>query len=143
MRRCTAILTAGLGVALMAPAPKVFAGGAQEGPNLDAAALSAPVLAPRDAGARLGQARGAASACEGAALGVKAEELAKFYSGAGLEAFTAEAEKIAAAWKQVTGCIDNKDPNRCRLILVWSCRDARREIGPEGSVLPGLLVQKN
>lgn len=93
----------------------------------------------RDAGIRYGQAGGAASVCENTHTTAKAEELIKGFSGGDLDAFKVQAETVLSAWKKTLTCEKTGDPNQCRLIHQISCKDAYREIGPDGAVLPGLI----
>jgi hypothetical protein len=97
-------------------------------------------LSPREAGVRYGQAMGVARLCYGLRTTAAAGELERTYQGAdGGDAFRAEAEKVLASWQDALGCAKAGGPNECRLIYEMSCRDAYREIGPEGSRLPGLI----
>jgi hypothetical protein len=98
-----------------------------------------PMLSPREAGARYGQALGAVEVCFGAKVTAKAAGLTNSYAGADQAAFKAEAAKILNAWVKVKGCVDQADPNRCKIIMDKSCLAAEAEIGPEGRALQGLV----
>ena len=77
--------------------------------------------------------------CENTSATEKAEGLIKTFSGPGLDAFKVQAENVLSAWKLTLTCEKTGDPNQCRLIHQISCKDAYREIGPDGAVLPGLI----
>lgn len=94
---------------------------------------------PDEAGLRYGQALGSARVCYGLRTTKAAEELARTYQGSEGEIFHAKADKIIVSWEAALSCTKAGGPNECRLIYEMSCRDAYREIGPEGSRLPGLV----
>lgn len=76
----------------------------------------------------------------------KAEALRQMFKGADNEAFKAEAAKTFEVWTKALGCsnIDAETGRQnatCRHLKTISCRQAYGEIGPEGSVMPGLLEQ--
>jgi hypothetical protein len=100
-------------------------------------------LEPREAGARYGQALGVALVCYGLRTTSAVDRLPETYTDAGRIAFQQEADKVLAAWRQASSCQAAGGPNSCRLLHEWSCRDAIREIGPGGSKLPGLVVEKH
>lgn len=107
-------------------------------------ALQTPVLAdpaidPRAAGARHGQALGVALVCYGLKTTKAVENLPSAYSGEDLTAFKKESEKVLLSWQKAKSCVKAGGPNECRLIFEWSCRDALKEIGPEGTQLKGLV----
>ena len=104
-----------------------------------AAAATESALAPRDAGARYGQALGAVQVCYGSKITGKAEALLTRFTGADQDAFKAQAAKIFDAWGKVKGCVDQHDPNRCKVITDKSCLAAEAEIGGNGSAVPGLV----
>jgi hypothetical protein len=106
-----------------------------------AVTLPAP-LAPREAGARYGQALGVALICYGLRTTPAIERLASQYQGDARTQFDSESEKIVASWRAASSCQKAGGPNACRLVHEWSCAAALREIGPEGTVLPGLVEQK-
>jgi hypothetical protein len=93
----------------------------------------------KEAGLRYGQAMGVARVCYGLRTTEAAARLEHTYQGADGEAFRAEAERILASWQDALSCTKSGGPNECRLIYEMSCRDAYREIGPEGSAFPGLV----
>jgi hypothetical protein len=94
---------------------------------------------PQIAGARYGQALGAIEICPGAALSQKAERLEASFNGQDLDLFLAQAAKIYNSWKPVIHCVNQNDPNPCRIIIQMSCQAAVAEIGPGGSAFPDLL----
>ncbi len=98
-----------------------------------------PLVTPREAGARYGQALGALEVCYGSKLTAKAEAMPAAYTGADLEAFKAEAAKIFDAWAAVRGCTKQNDPNQCKIIMDKSCLTAQSEIGADGTAMPGLV----
>lgn len=100
-------------------------------------------LEPREAGARYGQALGVALVCYGLRTTSATEKLQSAYSGGDKAAFQAEADKVLSAWREASGCRTAGGPNSCRLAHEWSCRDAVREIGPDGTKFPGLVEAKN
>lgn len=106
---------------------------------LFAAAASAEALAPREDGARYGQALGVLEVCHGSKLTAKAEALPATYTGTDLEAFKTEAAKIYDAWAAVRGCTKQHDPNQCKIIMDKSCLAAEAEIGADGKAMPGLV----
>ncbi len=107
------------------------------------AATTGPAeLSPRNAGARYGQAAGVALVCYGIRTTAAIEPLKSRFTGADLLTFNEEAEKVLASWRDLQTCRDSSGPNECRLTQVWSCRDALREIGPNGTALPGLVETK-
>jgi hypothetical protein len=96
-------------------------------------------MAPRDVGARYGQAKGAAEVCTDTRTTERMAALDAVYSGTDLETFRIQAAKIYEAWIKVQRCVDQDDPSQCTVIKDESCAAAMAEIGPAGSVLPGLL----
>jgi hypothetical protein len=100
-------------------------------------------LSPRDAGARQGQAIGASIVCPGTHMTKKAEDLGGAYSGADLEAFNVQSARVTEVWRNLLNCDPQGGPDRCRIINQKSCLEAAQEIGPAGSVLPGLIELAN
>jgi hypothetical protein len=98
---------------------------------------------PRDAGIRYGQAAGMAVVCLNMKPTPKAEALSSTFSGADLEMFKVQAETVVQSWKKTLTCAHTSDPNPCRLAHQMSCREAYKEIGPGGSVAPGLIEITN
>jgi hypothetical protein len=94
---------------------------------------------PRDAGIRYGQAAGMAAVCLDMKPTAKAEALSSAFSGADLEKFNVQAETVLKSWKKTLACAHTADPNPCRLAHQMSCKEAYKEIGPAGSVAPGLI----
>ena len=102
-------------------------------------AIAAPVAADSadpvdEQGARHGQAIAAMATCPGAKTTVKVAELA-----------AAASNRIVEAWQKAFSCQDvdpaqsPREMNGCRKAKILSCTMTWREIGPEGSALPGLL----
>lgn len=94
---------------------------------------------PRDAGIRYGQAAGMAAVCIDMRPTAKAEALLATFSGPDLEKFKVQADTVLKSWKKTLGCAHTADPNPCRLAYQMSCREGYKEIGPAGSVAPGLI----
>lgn len=108
-------------------------------PANPAEAPGRPLIPPREAGARYGQGLGVALICYGLRTTPAFEQLPSQYGGQDRAAFDAETEKVLAAWREASTCKKAGGPNACRLIHEWSCSAAVREIGPQGTVLPGLI----
>lgn len=102
------------------------------------AAEPAP-LTPKEAGARYGQAAGVAIACYWLQPTSRVKDLRARFSGAELSEFDAEAAQVLAAWKKAAICTQAEGPNQCKLSIVYSCRQAKQEIGPTGTAVPGLV----
>jgi hypothetical protein len=94
---------------------------------------------PRDAGIRYGQAAGMSAVCLDMKPTAKAEALSNAFTGADLEKFKVQAETVLQSWKKTLSCAHKVDPNPCRLAHQMSCKEAFKEIGPGGSVAPGLV----
>lgn len=94
---------------------------------------------PRDAGIRYGQAAGMAAVCLDMKPTEKAEALSNAFSGPELEKFKIQAETVLQSWKKTLTCAHKVDPNPCRLAHQMSCKEAFKEIGPTGTVAPGLV----
>ena len=97
---------------------------------------------PREAGARYGQAAGVALLCYGMRTTGMSDELKSKYQGEALAAFNDQSERILAMWKDTLSCKHAGGPNQCRLSHAFSCAEAMKEIGPNGSKLPGLVEAK-
>ncbi|MEQ1576807.1 MAG: hypothetical protein ABL894_04065 [Hyphomicrobium sp.] len=97
---------------------------------------------PREAGARYGQAAGVALLCYGMRTTGAAEVLKSKYQGEALAAFTDQAERILGMWKDTLSCKHAGGPNQCRLSHAYSCAEAMKEIGPNGSKLAGLVEER-
>jgi hypothetical protein len=123
---------------LLALSPKVPAVQAADAAKPQAAA-SNDLSNPRDAGIRYGQAAGMAAVCIDMKPTAKAEALAGTFTGADLEKFKVQAETVLTSWKKMMACAHTSDPNPCRLAFQMSCREGYKEIGPGGSVAPGLV----
>lgn len=106
------------------------------------AAIAEPAagLSARDLGARYGQALGAVLACPGYGVTAKAEALASGLSRGEMEDFKREAAVVVGLWRRIPVCdAATNGPNECRLANDLSCREAMRDVGPEGRVVPGLI----
>lgn len=101
------------------------------------------ILSPREAGARYGQAAGAEIVCYGLKATNRTEELRARYRDADLTEFQTEAAKVLDAWKKTATCENAYGPNPCKLSHVWSCQAALKEIGPEGTAVPGLVATRS
>ena len=100
-------------------------------------------LSAREAGARYGEAAGAALVCYGLKITPQVAELRGRYQGADLAEFDAQAGKVLQAWREALNCEHAEGPNDCKVSQQWSCRQAMQEIGPSGSVVQGLVEPKN
>lgn len=114
---------------------------ASNGPK-DDARLEPPAISAREGGARYGQAAGAALVCFGVRVTDRVEKLRARYTGQDLAEFDREARKIAEAWTVTLSCEKADGPNQCRLTHVWSCQQAMREIGPNGTAARGLIAPR-
>jgi len=98
-----------------------------------------------EVGARHGQAVSAAKICPGARTTAKLEQLAASITRVDLATFEAASQKIVVAWDKAFACQDvdpaqaPREINSCRKSKILSCTTTWREIGPDGSALPGLL----
>ena len=72
----------------------------------------------------------------------KADALATTFSGPDLETFKVQAETVLQSWKKTLTCTHTNDPNPCRLAHQISCREGLKEIGPTGTIAPGLIEVK-
>lgn len=100
-------------------------------------------LSPKDAGARYGEAAGAALVCYGLRITPRVADLRARYQGDALAEFDAQAGKILQAWRSVRSCDQANGPNDCKVSQQWSCRQALQEIGPSGTAVRGLVEPKN
>lgn len=105
----------------------------------DAARSAVALMTPHDVGSRYGQALGAVEICPGAQTTVKVPALNTIYTGTDLQTFKAQATKIYDAWIKLKQCAIVDDPSECRVVIEESCAAAVTEIGPSGTVFPGLL----
>lgn len=119
------------GIADAAPAAEVT----------DAARSAVAQMTPHDVGSRYGQALGAIEICPGSQTTVKVPALNTIYTGADLQTFKAQATKIYDAWLKLKQCAIVDDPSECRVVIEESCAAAVTEIGPSGTVFPGLLEE--
>lgn len=100
-------------------------------------------LPARNAGARQGQAIGAAIVCPGTHLTKKAEDLGSVYSGSDLDTFNVESSRVAEVWRNLLNCEQTAGPEQCTVVNKKNCSEAAQEIGPTGTVLPGLIELTN
>jgi hypothetical protein len=100
-------------------------------------------LPAKEAGARYGEAAGAALVCPGLQITPRVAELRARYEGDELAEFDAQAGKILQAWRSTLDCEHAEGPNDCRLSQQWSCRQALQEIGPGGTAVRDLVEPKN
>jgi hypothetical protein len=100
-------------------------------------------LSAKDAGARYGEAAGAALVCYGLKITPQVTELRARYQGDDLAEFDAEAGKVLQSWRSTLTCEHAEGPNDCKVSQQWSCQQALREIGPEGSAVRGLVEPQN
>lgn len=107
--------------------------------EIEAAQTSVSQLTPHDVGSRYGQALGAVQICPGTSTTVKVPALNTVYTGAALENFKTQARKIYDAWIKLKQCTLIDDASECKVIVDESCAAAISEIGPSGTVLPGLM----
>jgi hypothetical protein len=119
----------------LAPAHLALAGTGQPDP--------ATKLSAREAGARYGEAAGAALVCYGLKITPLVAELRARYAGDELKEFEAQATKVLQSWRQTLSCEQSNGPNDCKVSQQWSCRQALQEIGPSGSAVRGLVEPKN
>jgi hypothetical protein len=70
---------------------------------------------------------------------VKVPPLNALYTGADLKSFKAQATKIYDAWIKLKQCALVDQPSECTVVVDESCAAAISEIGPSGTVLPGLV----
>ena len=98
----------------------------------------APAAEARAAGARYGQALGAVEICVGSKVTDKAKGLGAAFKDGDLETYTQQAAKVYDTWLKVKDCRKD-DPNQCKIIMDKSCEAAETEIGPDGTVMPGLV----
>lgn len=108
------------------------------------AAAGAAEMTSEDQGIRYGQALAAARTCPGARLTPKAAALEEGVAVTERRTFRDASDRIVAAWANAFACKDvdpaqTRDINGCRRAKILSCTTTWREIGPDGTALPGLL----
>jgi hypothetical protein len=130
------LLLVGAAAVLAAPG-FVDAGPAVEATDVARSAVAQ--MTPHEVGSRYGQALGAIEICPGAQTTAKVPALNTLYTGADLQTFKAQATKIYDAWIKLKQCAIVDDPSECRVVIEESCAAATTEIGPSGTVFPGLL----
>jgi hypothetical protein len=118
-----------------------FADAAAVAEATDAARTEVAQMTPHEVGSRYGQALGAVEICPGAQTTVKVPALNTVYTGEELQTFKMQATKIYDAWIKLKQCAIIDDPSECRVVIEESCAAAVIEIGPSGTVFPGLLVE--
>lgn len=116
-----------------------FAAGPAAAEATDVARSAVAQMTPHDAGSRYGQALGAIEICPDTRTTVKVPALNTIYTGAELQAFQAQASRIYNAWIKLKQCATVDNPSECRVVVEESCAAAITEIGPSGTVFPGLL----
>ena len=134
------------GTAILLVPLLVTAAGNATPAHLQPAATTQPSVKPlsaKDAGARYGEAAGAALVCYGLKITPQVAELRGRYQGADLAEFDAQAGKVLKAWRAALDCEHAEGPNDCKVSQQWSCRQALQEIGPSGSEVRGLVEPKN
>lgn len=136
-RRSATQRTIVLGLCLLA-GPLLPVAPRSEAAPVGDAGVSDKDLTSGQAGVRYGQAAGVAVVCYWLKATKRVEELRAKYREVGAAEFDAEAAKTLAAWSVPAIC-RNAGPNACRLSILWSCQQAMKEIGPEGSIFPGLV----
>ena len=112
-------------------------GAAQKSMRLDIKTAS-----PMELGTRYGQAAGIALVCYGLRVTPAVDGLKTRFDGADKDKFDKQANKILAAWQRTLRCEDAGGPNECKLSQTWSCAQGYKELGPEGTVIPGLVERK-
>ena len=141
MRPAIALVTfAVFAVILVATAPAAESVDAHVYPAATMQTESKPLTA-KEAGARYGEAAGAALVCSGLKITPQVAELRARYQGDDLTEFDAQAGKILKSWRETLSCEHAEGPNDCRVSQQWSCRQAMQEIGPSGSAVRGLVEQ--
>jgi hypothetical protein len=101
-------------------------------------------LSADDLGARYGQALGASLVCPGARVTAKAEALAATLEAGEQEAFKRRAAAVLQLWRKIPVCdAATNGPNQCKIANDLSCREAMRDIGPDGRHVPGLIEWSN
>jgi hypothetical protein len=133
-------LTGALMIAAMAHSP-AFAADPTPAPVAAPPTLKFPDN-PREAGARYGQAAGVALVCYGMVTKPAVDDLKAHYTGEDLAAFNDQAQLIIDSWKELLTCKRATGPNECKLSQGKSCYEANREIGMNGTKLPGLIDGK-
>lgn len=97
-------------------------------------------LSAEDLGARYGQALGASLVCPGAFVTAKAEALAASLEASEQERFKRQAAAVLKLWQKIPVCdAATHGPNQCKIANDLSCREAMRDIGPDGRHVPGLI----
>ena len=143
MRPAIALVTSSVfAVILVATAPAAESVDAHIYPAATMQSESKPLTA-KEAGARYGEAAGAALVCSGLKITPQVAELRARYQGDDLTEFDAQAGKILKSWRETLSCEHAEGPNDCKVSQQWSCRQAMQEIGPSGSEVRGLVEPTN
>jgi len=123
----------------------VLSAGIANGAHVQMASTTHPpgALSAKDAGARYGQAAGAALVCSDLQITPRVAELRARYHGDELGEFDTQAGKVLKAWRQAQTCELADGPDGCRLSQRWSCQQALKDIGPDGVVVRGLVAMKD
>jgi hypothetical protein len=139
MRSAITLVTSGMIVVMwVATASAAEAVGARLYPTATMQSEAKPLTA-KEAGARYGEAAGAALVCYGLKITPQVAELRARYQGDDLAEFDAQAGKILKSWRETLTCEYAEGPNDCKVSQQWSCRQAMQEIGPSGSAVRGLV----
>jgi len=136
LKHPTALLLSCAAVVLQSPS---FAVGSVTTDAKEAARTAVAQMTPHDVGSRYGQALGAIEICPGTQTTVKVPALNTIYTGAEFQAFQTQAFRIYNAWIKLKQCATVDDPSECKVVVDESCAAAIIEIGPSGTVFPGLL----
>lgn len=126
-----------IGLSVLIGTPVAFSAGSAS------TRLDIDTATPIELGTRYGQAAGIALLCYGLKVkSNKAETLKNRFSGEDRKSFDEQAGKILAAWEKTLRCEDSGGPNECKLSHTWSCQQGLKELGPNGTVIPGLVEQR-
>lgn len=111
---------------------------------MPAAALAGDAALPAaKAGELLGLAEAAAKFCPAGVVTEKGKALAKTYTGADAEAVATESAKVLEAWTLGAACdelkMDRTELTMCRTMRLRNCRAVWTQLGPDGTVIPGLV----
>ncbi|MCH9765710.1 MAG: hypothetical protein K0U34_06940 [Alphaproteobacteria bacterium] len=115
---------------------------AMQNSQTDGKRLSLYTATPVQAGIRYGQAAGVTLVCYGLKTTDAVDALKARFKDEDLAVFNEQSNKVLKSWVQTLNCEKSGGPNECKLSHVWSCQQALKEIGPDGTALPGLVEQK-
>jgi hypothetical protein len=99
-------------------------------------------LSASEAGRRGGEAAGAALVCYGLRITPEGANLRTRFAGKDLVEFDEQAARVMRAWEKVKRCESAGGPNECKVSQQWNCLMALKEVGPQGTAVPGLLEPK-